>query len=270
MASVRGVGELGAEHLAHRVTYLKHSANPCADGGWDRQRLEHVATANNDLAVAFGKPAFFDCTDCRDLLRRPLRPAPAVPALVHGREEVRWRFQDTWRPGFRSAREPAILSRLHSHPAQHHLRVTSKVLVNLHRTIRRLNGFQLSPAFAGALSGDRFCRNRMSVVTSVPAFALNAVLGSRTAPNRIDPSARWRRTAESNLVHGVPACDHRDHASGPDNVKALREKVVVYGARQVRTSAVRRIVDRIVAKWDVPNRRVKEVLGNGASSNPFA
>jgi DNA segregation ATPase FtsK/SpoIIIE, S-DNA-T family len=55
---------------------------------------------------------------------------------------------------------------------------------------------QLSP---GAVSGDRFWRNRISVVTTVPAFALNVVLGSRIAPSRIDPSARWRRTVESCL-----------------------------------------------------------------------
>ena len=58
------------------------------------------------------------------------------------------------------------------------------------------SSIQLSPA---GVSGDRFCRNRISVVTSVPAFALNAVLGNRTAPNKIDPSDRWRRTAESSL-----------------------------------------------------------------------
>jgi hypothetical protein len=49
-------------------------------------------------------------------------------------------------------------------------------------------------------------------------------------------------------VHGVATGDYRDHASGPDHVKGLGQKVIVYGAGQVRASAVRRIVDRIVAE----------------------
>ena len=48
----------------------------------------------------------------------------------------------------------------------------------------------VQPSPSDGVSGERFWRNRISVVTSVPAFALNAVLGSRTAPSKIDPSAR--------------------------------------------------------------------------------
>ena len=59
-----------------------------------------------------------------------------------------------------------------------------------------LSSIQLSP---GGVSADRFWRNRMSVVTSVPAFAWNAVFGSRTAPSRVALSARCRRTVESSL-----------------------------------------------------------------------
>ena len=64
---VRGVGKLGAEHLADRVTNLKHSANPCADRSWQRQRLERVAAANNDLAIAFGEATFFNFAKPREL-----------------------------------------------------------------------------------------------------------------------------------------------------------------------------------------------------------
>ena len=34
---IRGLGKLGAEHLAHRVTDLKHSANPCANRSRERR-----------------------------------------------------------------------------------------------------------------------------------------------------------------------------------------------------------------------------------------
>jgi hypothetical protein len=66
---VRGVGKLGAEHLADRVTHLKHSANPCAGRNWQRHGLERVAAANNELPVAFGESAFFNLSDRRNLIR---------------------------------------------------------------------------------------------------------------------------------------------------------------------------------------------------------
>jgi hypothetical protein len=66
---IRGVGKLGAEHLADRVTHLKHSANPCADRSWQSQRLERVTAAHNDLAIAFDDPAFFNYTGPRNLLQ---------------------------------------------------------------------------------------------------------------------------------------------------------------------------------------------------------
>ena len=63
------------------------------------------------------------------------------------------------------------------------------------------------------------------------------------------------------FVLGIAACDHRDYASGTDHVKAFCEEVVVYRAGQVWTSAVRWIVNRIVAKRDVANCRIKEISG---------
>ena len=66
---VRSVGKLGAEHLAHRVAHLQHSANPCAGRSGQRQRLERIAASPDNLAVALGEAAFFDCAGCGNLLR---------------------------------------------------------------------------------------------------------------------------------------------------------------------------------------------------------
>ena len=68
------------------------------------------------------------------------------------------------------------------------------------------------------------------------------------------------------FVHGEAAGDQRDHSAEPDNVKALGEKVVVYGLRQVRTSAVRRIEHRIIAKRDISDGRVEEISGWAAGT----
>jgi hypothetical protein len=63
------------------------------------------------------------------------------------------------------------------------------------------------------------------------------------------------------FVHGVAACNQRENASGPDHIQAFRKKIIVYGMCQVRTSAVQRIVDRIVAKRYVSDGYVKEIFG---------
>ena len=63
------------------------------------------------------------------------------------------------------------------------------------------------------------------MVTSVPAFALNAVLGNRSAPN----NDRFIRQMASNrgvlFVHGVAAGYQRDHVlrAGPRQ-RSSREK----------------------------------------------
>ena len=50
---------------------------------------------------------------------------------------------------------------------------------------------------SGSLSTmrSRFWKNKISEVTSVPAFALNAVFGSLTAPNRSALCARYLLTS---------------------------------------------------------------------------
>src|ERR1700691_4414856 len=62
------------------------------------------------------------------------------------------------------------------------------------------------------------------------------------------------------FVHGVAAGNQCDHATGPDHVKSLRQEVVVNGSGQLRTSAVCRIVNRIVSKGYVSDSRIEEVL----------
>ena len=46
---------------------------------------------------------------------------------------------------------------------------------------------------------SRFCKKRMSLVTSVPAFCLKALSGRRMAPIRSARWARYFRTAEFSL-----------------------------------------------------------------------
>ena len=50
---------------------------------------------------------------------------------------------------------------------------------------------------------SRFCKNRISIVTSVPAFALKALFGSRIAPRSSARSARYLRT-EGLALSSVP------------------------------------------------------------------
>ena len=83
--SVRGIGELCAEHLARRITHLQHSANPCADRSRERQGFKRIAATHNDLAVTVGEPAFFDSTGRRNLPRiQPQTRTLVIPAVAHG------------------------------------------------------------------------------------------------------------------------------------------------------------------------------------------
>ena len=131
-----------------------------------------------------------------------------------------------------------------------------------HWTIRRLNGSQLSPTFAGCRRLWRPLLEEQNIGGHFRSrIRLECGVGQ---PQRAQQDRSIRQMASNRgvlLVHGVAAGDQRDHASGPDHVKGLREEVVVYGAGQVRTSAICRIVDRIVAKRDVSDRCIKEVFG---------
>ena len=79
-----------------------------------------------------------------------------------------------------------------AHLSQHHVGMAREIFVDGHGAVRRLDGREVEPCVCGlpALLARRFCRNRISVVTSVPALALKAVLGSRMAPTRSARSAR--------------------------------------------------------------------------------
>ena len=55
------------------------------------------------------------------------------------------------------------------------------------------------------------------------------------------------------------AGDQSHNPTGAHNVEALRHEVVVNCAREVRTSPIRRIEDRVVAKRNIADHRIEEV-----------
>src|ERR1700691_608848 len=61
------------------------------------------------------------------------------------------------------------------------------------------------------------------------------------------------------LVHRVVAGDESHNSTRGHNIKALRQKVIVNRAREVRASPIRRIEHRVVAKWNVADHGIEEV-----------
>src|ERR1700722_5859542 len=64
------------------------------------------------------------------------------------------------------------------------------------------------------------------------------------APSAASHHSNQRRYA---LIFAPETSYQRYQSSGPDHVNGLREKVIVNGSRQVRTSAVYRIINRIIS-----------------------
>jgi hypothetical protein len=61
------------------------------------------------------------------------------------------------------------------------------------------------------------------------------------------------------LVHRVVAGDESHNSAGAYNIKTLRQEVVVSRAREVRTSAIRRIEHWVVSEWNIANHGIEEV-----------
>lgn len=78
------------------------------------------------------------------------------------------------------------------HCPQHHFGMRREIAVD-RNAVCRLS--QMHPIGFDRQRALAFLQKRMSDVTSVPAFALNAVFGSRIAPNSSARSAMYRRTA---------------------------------------------------------------------------
>ena len=95
----------------------------------------------------------------------------------------------------------AVHGAVELHLSQHHLRMMGEVFIHLDGAVFGVDGLKLAPGMARghALPGARLRRKRMSVVTSVPALALKAVLGRRMAPIRSALSARVARMVSSCL-----------------------------------------------------------------------
>ena len=101
-----------------------------------------------------------------------------------------------------------------------------------------------------------FCKKRISETTSVPALALKALLGSRTAPSR---SARWARYLRASAVlgvHGETAGDKSHHAARPHLIKRFRKEIVVDGKAKV---VVGFVVNLVVSKRHIAHGEVVEV-----------
>ena len=103
----------------------------------------------------------------------------------------------------------------------------------------------------------------MSVVTSVPAFALKAVLGSRMAPIRFARSAKILPDRCILLVHGVPAGDERHHAARARLIERFGEEIIVNRTRNGRAAAISGIEHRIVAKRNVADDGIEEIVRQG-------
>ena len=108
----------------------------------------------------------------------------------------------------------------------------------------------------------------MSVVTSVPALALNAVLGRRMAPMRFARSARYCRIVNW-AVHRVAAGNQGHDAARAQLVQGLGEEIVVNRARQGRLAAISGIEDRIVAERDVADGGIEEIVGERSVLEAF-
>ena len=88
---------------------------------------------------------------------------------------------------------PAILGAFGRKLAQHHVRVIHKILVDREPLGRLAHLHPLRFPVDGPL---QLLQKEISETTSVPALALKALLGSRTAPSR---SARWARYLRAEL-----------------------------------------------------------------------
>ena len=107
----------------------------------------------------------------------------------------------------------------------------------------------------------------MSVVTSVPAFALNVVFGSRIAPSKYRAIRQMFANRRILFVHCVATRDQRDQPARPDHVKALREEIIVDAASQLRTAPIGRIEHRVISERNVSDSRIEEIFGKRVSSS---
>ena len=101
----------------------------------------------------------------------------------------------------------------------------------------------------------------MSVVTSVPALALKAVLGSRIGADQVGAFGQIMPDGRVLLVHRVAAGDERHDAAGAQLVERLGQEVIVNGAGQGRLAAVVRVENSIVAERDIADHRVEVIVG---------
>src|ERR1017187_1056911 len=104
-----------------------------------------------------------------------------------------------------------------------------------------------------------FCKKRMSVVTSVPAFALNAVSGRRFAPIR-RAFGQIPSDGRILLVHCVAAGNECHDAALAHLVERFGEEVVVNRVGKGRIGAVSGIEDRVVSKWNIAHDSIKVIV----------
>jgi len=136
---------------------------------------------------------------------------------------VRRPSQEFLVPDSDQCRSRTILRGFESHASEHHLRVPNEILVNLQLPSGVSIGAK-SVIFRLLLHAARpLLQEKMSVVTSVPALALNAVFGKRRAPSNIahPPGVLELRIL---FVHRVAARDQGDQPARTDHVEDFARK----------------------------------------------
>ena len=118
--------------------------------------------------------------------------------------------------------------------------------------------------FAPCLPGSDFSMPALAQEKNVgchlgPGVALECGIGKAYRAREVRAIGEIGAYGVILLVHGVAAGDERHDAAGAELVEGLGEEIVVYGARQV--ALVRRVVDGVVAEWDVADNCIKIVIG---------
>ena len=151
-------------------------------------------------------------------------------------------------------------------PAKNHFRVVNKVVVD-GKTVCIFTELRPLRLCDAQWDCSRFCRNRMSDTTSVPALALNALFGKRIAPSSSARSAIYFLARSILAVHRVARGHKRDHAARTHLIERLGEKVIMDGKTELVVSSVVYLIlsERHVADGKIieisPVRRFKS--GNG-------
>ena len=101
----------------------------------------------------------------------------------------------------------------------------------------------------------------MSETTSVPAAALNALLGSRMAPSQLRALRDVFSRAGGALVHGVAGGHNGDNAARPDLIQRFGHEILMDGEIQPVIAFVRHME---LAEGDIADGNIEKVIREGS------